>query len=45
MCVEFRHLNKVGLNDGTTFPHIDLLVDNTKSPQLLYFIDGCVTLR
>ena len=40
VCVDFRNLNKVSLNDDFPLPHIDMLVDNTVGHAMLSFMDG-----
>ena len=40
MYVDLRDLNKTRLKDDFWFPDIDILVDNTASYTLLYFMNG-----
>ena len=40
VCVDFRDLNKASPKDDLSFPHIDLLVDNTADHSMLSFMDG-----
>ena len=40
VCIDFKDLNKVNLNDDFPLPHIDLLVDSTTGHSMLSFMDG-----
>ena len=40
MCVDYRDLNKASPKDDFPLPHIDVLVDNVASNELLSFMDG-----
>ena len=40
MCVDFRDLNKACPKDDFPLPHIDVLMDNTTSSALMFFMDG-----
>ena len=40
MCVDFKNLHKACPKDDFPLPYIDVLVDNTTSSTLMYFMDG-----
>ena len=40
ICVDFRDLNKTCPKDDFSLPHKDVLMDNTASSSLMYFMDG-----
>ena len=43
ICIDFYDLNRTYLKDNFPLPHIDLLIDNTTSYEMLSFIARFLT--